>query len=114
MKTKIMIVALVVALTGCSKSIQTEFVDEPVSEPIVEVVPAKKRDTPWKIIHTNPPPEFYIACDIDKGLYAPCHGNNIYPGQKHTNRQSAIDHAWWLYERLTNIPPSSPNWKICE
>lgn len=71
---------------------------------------------PAAVVQTNLPPGFSLVCDNRAGLFAPCRDGAVYYGRGHTNRQDAIDHAWWLYERWTNRPPAEVqrNWEECE
>lgn len=75
--------------------------------------------TPELPPHTNPPPTYRIVCD-SRGFFAPYSLNrqSVFGGLNHTNKQSAIEHAWTVYALETNhvLPRTQPDsdWRFCE
>lgn len=65
------------------------------------------------LVRTEPPPGFTIVCDIQRGLYAPEDALCVFPGVDHKDRQSAINHAWTIYE-MRNKPGKQRNWTECD
>jgi hypothetical protein len=102
---KKLIITLSLAAVGCMCSLGCREERNPE---------ALKSSSPPQLVRTNLPPGFEILCDFKAGLFAPYHGGHVYNGNLHSNRQSAINHAWWLYERKPDTNEVKRAWERCE